>query len=426
MISTSNKLPHSPPPKLIIPIILDNIKTKLNIVELTKELTDTFNTLNINITTKTLNRGGIVITPEHQNDINTLLDTKHYNTDKFGTDLYIHLAGETENLRPWLCINKAPLNLELKDIKNKIEISSDTNIEALHRKVKGPFNTTLILFKTKNINTDNKLLNTVIHFNDTNKGTIRKYINTGQTRCTQCQQIGHLKKTCKNPAACVLCGGNTCPSGHCKNDTRKCVNCEQDHAASYKNCPAIKQHAKDNFKIKRQLNVESNQNNLINTQTKINLELNNQHQTNTTITQQIDTLNDRLKTLVDNFNQQIKEFKTQLSTQAQINIENNTTIDNQNKYIKELQTQLGTQTQINIDLNNTTSNNTNQIKELETQQNLHIENTDINIDKIEKVINTIKSELGKRINENVEQINLQDDNVYTLNSDINDLSLIHI
>ena len=81
---------------------------------------------------------------------------------------------------------------------------------------------------------------------------IRKYIPKTQTRCTKCQKLGHLRKQCKQAPRCVRCAGYSCAPHNCKSASRKCVNCGQNHSASYKNCPILEQHTQDNFNKKRQ------------------------------------------------------------------------------------------------------------------------------------------------------------------------------
>ena len=67
----------------------------------------------------------------------------------FGENLYIHLADKDQ--RPWLCINKFKTDKDINIIKDKIEsintTSGNIKIEGLHRKKKGQYWTTLVLFK---------------------------------------------------------------------------------------------------------------------------------------------------------------------------------------------------------------------------------------------------------------------------------------
>ena len=74
----------------------------------------------------------------------------------FGKDLYLHLANK--DARPWLCVNKVPLAMDLAKIKagiSKIDPpvgikNWDSKPEGTHRKFKGSYPTTLVLFKVKN------------------------------------------------------------------------------------------------------------------------------------------------------------------------------------------------------------------------------------------------------------------------------------
>ena len=125
-MSTSNNITDSPPHKLIsppkqkkpiLPIIIDNIHSNKSRPDIIKNLIETFKHVTFDI--KQLNKGGIVITPLEQHKVNSFFNLDKYNTEFFGNNLYIHLAGETKDLRPWLCINKIPINTDLNDIKHK-------------------------------------------------------------------------------------------------------------------------------------------------------------------------------------------------------------------------------------------------------------------------------------------------------------------
>ena len=107
--------------------------------------------------------------------------------------------------------------------------------------MKGPFPTTLLLFKVRSEADERLLLNHGVEFNNKVR-PIRRFLNPAQVRCTNCQKIGHLAKGCKLPKKCVRCASPSCNTGNCSKKTRKCSNCGQSHASSYKNCPALKEH----------------------------------------------------------------------------------------------------------------------------------------------------------------------------------------
>ena len=173
--------------------------------------------------------------------------------------MYIHLPEEITDTRPWLCINQVPYDETNEDetlntIKDKLtEIQTETlgtniEIEALHRKITH-LPSTLILFKTIDKIQENTLLNTKLNINNrTHK--INKYIDKTQIQCTKCRQIGHLRGTCRNKYACPRCASEHCPPGNCRNNFRRCVNCKEAHASTYKGCKILKKHTEDRYKEK--------------------------------------------------------------------------------------------------------------------------------------------------------------------------------
>lgn len=66
----------------------------------------------------------------------------------------------------------------------------------------------------------------------------------GPTQCHNCQMFGHGSRNCTLAAKCVKCGGNHQTSActvDCNANNKqhlKCVNCNQQHAASYSQCPS--------------------------------------------------------------------------------------------------------------------------------------------------------------------------------------------
>jgi len=62
--------------------------------------------------------------------------------------------------------------------------------------------TTLILFKTKDDIAEQHLLNNSLNI-EHERYTVRRFITEQQVRCTNCQRIGHLAKTCKAHSVCV-------------------------------------------------------------------------------------------------------------------------------------------------------------------------------------------------------------------------------
>ena len=64
--------------------------------------------------------------------------------------------------------------------------------------------------------------------------------NARVLRCYNCQQFGHIARTCINPRRCINCSDLYCSNGYCRK-AAKCVNCEGPHRASERSCPAYQQ-----------------------------------------------------------------------------------------------------------------------------------------------------------------------------------------
>ena len=117
----------------------------------------------------------------------------------------------------------------------------------IHRKLKGTLPMTLYLFKVDSEMIANSIINREILI-DGKPQKIRKYLDSEIFRCTKCQGLGHLSKKCTNAKKCVRCAGPNCEYRNCKNKTRKCANCHEEHSAAFKNCPAQVQKRKTSFK----------------------------------------------------------------------------------------------------------------------------------------------------------------------------------
>jgi hypothetical protein len=77
------------------------------------------------------------------------------------------------------------------------------------------------------------------------------------TQCFNCQEWGHAAANCGNPYRCVACkiphGPKECPRKHLSQEVKKespavCCNCQGNHAANFKQCPAFKTY-KDTIKM---------------------------------------------------------------------------------------------------------------------------------------------------------------------------------
>ena len=70
-------------------------------------------------------------------------------------------------------------------------------------------------------------------------------------RCYNCQNFGHIAKTCKSAPKCGKCAGNH-SAGDCNSEEPTCANCQSRHASNDPNCEAYLNHAK---KVYHQKNV---------------------------------------------------------------------------------------------------------------------------------------------------------------------------
>lgn len=314
-------------------VIIDNIKSTKNPTQITNIIKELHKDDITNI--RTLKKGGIEITPKTHASLNKIMKTELYPTNIFGTDIYIHMTGVTD-LRPWLVINQVPYNNTteqdtLQHIKQQLTATKTTYtnklipIEGLHRKHNISNPTTLILFKTNDEISQQTLLNTKIHIN--NKiHTIRLYIDKTQTQCTKCKQIGHLKGTCPNKAACGKCSSTTCPVGKCKNTYWKCVNCKGPHASTYKGCTVLKTHINQTFQKRKTETIQKTfikqtEEKLQNTQTQCNTQIKHINDENTKIqlklNQEIHDLHEIVNTQkhqINNITQQQGDTNTKHTT----------------------------------------------------------------------------------------------------------------
>lgn len=74
---------------------------------------------------------------------------------------------------------------------------------------------------------------------------IERYTTSkGITQCFRCQQFGHAASNCNRAQKCVKCAGGHATKDCIKEATSKakCINCEGDHTANYRECPAKKSY----------------------------------------------------------------------------------------------------------------------------------------------------------------------------------------
>ena len=71
---------------------------------------------------------------------------------------------------------------------------------------------------------------------------MRDYVNREKLiyKCFKCNKIGHLTKNCKlKVKLCPKCNSKNC-SGNYPKAIWKCTNCNGNHSAAYRGCPALK------------------------------------------------------------------------------------------------------------------------------------------------------------------------------------------
>lgn len=133
---------------------------------------------------------------------------------------------------------------DTNDIKQNIEQLGHEVINvwnAKQNRTKKPLPLFFIDLKPKENNKDiyniNLLMNTCVVFE-----APRVYRNIPQ--CIKCQRFGHIKNFCQRNPRCVKCTGphhtSECSRKN-RDDTVKCVNCNENHPANYRGCIVHKQ-----------------------------------------------------------------------------------------------------------------------------------------------------------------------------------------
>ena len=162
-----------------------------------------------------------------------------------------------KDLRPILCVNKIPENMEVEAVKNIIT-NCGLHPENIHRLVRKNGNpTTLILFKLKNEGEEQRAKRYGIKIDNEVKN-IREYVNKEKLiiRCFKCNKFGHLSNSCKNSnSLCPRCGSDKqkC-KGNCPKQQWKCVNCLGNHSAAWEGCKKYKEKLRE---VTQTINVKS-------------------------------------------------------------------------------------------------------------------------------------------------------------------------
>lgn len=69
------------------------------------------------------------------------------------------------------------------------------------------------------------------------------------TQCLKCQEFHNVNKCPLSDFTCKLCSGSHYYKA-CNTPTRKCANCQENHPATFKGCPAYKEAKAKNDSIK--------------------------------------------------------------------------------------------------------------------------------------------------------------------------------
>ena len=151
------------------------------------------------------NEPGIIEINKNQNYIILAPSNIHYfNIKKDQLEVF------EKDLRPMLCVNKIPENIEIEMGKNSI-INCGLHPENIHRLArKNGDSTTLVLFKLKTECEEQHAKRFGIKIDNKIK-YIRKYVNKEKlmVRCFKCNKFGNLSNLCKNNnILCSRCGSN--------------------------------------------------------------------------------------------------------------------------------------------------------------------------------------------------------------------------
>ena len=140
-----------------------------------------------------------------------------------------------------LCINKVNTSTTLEDIEEAF-IYKDIPIKNLKRCTRADGTAmTLVMFDLLSLEDKSELLKNGILINNQVKA-VRDYINREKLiyKCFTCNKIGYLTKNCKlKDKLCPKCNSKNC-SGNCPTAIWKCTNCNSNHSAAYRRCPAVK------------------------------------------------------------------------------------------------------------------------------------------------------------------------------------------
>lgn len=215
-IEITNKIP---------PVILRNKEKYLHVARLTNET-------GINIVKAKTLVDGIALHPLTELDYRKLVrlfihQKLQYHTYQLPSEKQLHVV-----------IKGIPEPIETEEIKNDLESKGfhpENIIRMRSRRDKRPLHMVLATLprSEKEIYKIKEVLSLIV--------TVEEQRNTERYgQCHRCQRFGHSQNRCTADPKCVKCAGSHLTS-ECGKDTTtpaKCVNCGENHPASYRGCKA--------------------------------------------------------------------------------------------------------------------------------------------------------------------------------------------
>ena len=162
-----------------------------------------------------------------------------------------------KDLRPMLCVNKIPENMEI-EVYMEIIVTCGLHPENIHRFVRKNGNPkTLVLFKFKNEGEEQHAKRYGIKIDNKIK-KLREYVNKEELiiKCFKCNKFGYLSNSCKNNnILCPICVSNKqkCKGNYPKQH-QKWINCLGNHSAAWEGCKKYKEKHKE---VTQAINVKS-------------------------------------------------------------------------------------------------------------------------------------------------------------------------
>ena len=188
--------------------------------------------------------------------------TKSFNSirklDWSRTELKEAKTSIDRDTRPWLCVNRMPVDVETSVITTALTVSGYECDSIQRAKKRDETPITLIKFRINTEKNYYKILRDGFKLGE-KKVIPVEYIDRDKMliRCYNCNKIGHYQSSCKSKKTCPRCSREKC-NGDCVREEWQCINCGGPHSAAYNGCPKIQERintATTNAKIKTYANV---------------------------------------------------------------------------------------------------------------------------------------------------------------------------